>query len=79
MAFKATCIKVPAKKDEIFMKGLQKFAKHIVSGFSALSLTLGSFDSDSSNLSSGRQKMIYRNKLINYERMLSDLLWMFND
>lgn len=42
----AASVKVPAQKDAIFVKGLEKFQKYLVTGFNALLLTLGSCDSD---------------------------------
>jgi hypothetical protein len=79
IAFKAASVKVPAKKDEIFMKGIVKFNKYLISSMATLCLTLGSYDSEAQCLSTNRQISLYRNKLANYERMLIDLLWMFND
>ena len=59
IALKAGSVKVPAKRDEFFIKGLSKFEKYIVTGLNALALGLGSFDSDAENQRSSRQGQLY--------------------
>ena len=79
MALKAASVKVPAQRDAFFLKGLLKYQKYLVTGFNALLLTCGSIDSQISSLLNQRQSSIYPRKLAHHERMLSDLLHMFNE
>ena len=50
MGLDLTAQKVPAKKDEIFVKGLQKFQKYLVTGLNSLVLSLGWAGADPHNL-----------------------------
>jgi len=75
----AAATKVPAQRDAIFIKGLQKFGKYLVAGFNSLLLTLGTAEVDPTSLANKKQYEVYGKKLISYERLISTLAAMFND
>ena len=75
----AAAVKVPAQKDAIFVKGLDKFQKYLVTGLNSFLLTLGSCDSDIKSQKREKQMNTYSKKMSELERLIYTLLCMFND
>lgn len=77
--FKVLSTKKPEQKDVIFKKGMSSLGKYCVTLVNAVLLSLGSFDSTSKALRDPRQLALYSGKLQAIEKLVSDLLFMFND
>jgi hypothetical protein len=77
--FRVLSVKKPEQKDVIFKKGMSNLSKYIVTLLNTLLLTLGSIDSTARRLRDPRQLGLYSGKLQGVEKLVSDLLFMFND